>query len=105
MRASGGTKLGLAASVVDLTRPMMAALAGPSFHDGKGLSGAVCARAEIERNDPDKSGSAASPPSTARRFGPDEEAAIIVSCGSIEGLDREGQRLQAGAAYGPRPFV
>src|SRR5271157_4444854 len=72
-RASGGTKLGLAASVVDLTRPMMAALARPSFHEGKGSPGAVCARAEIGRNRPDKSGSAASPPSTTRRFGPDEE--------------------------------
>ena len=62
----------------------MAALAGPSFHDGRGSPGAVCARAEIERNGPDKSGSAASPPRTARRFGPDEEDCVIVSCQSIE---------------------
>src|SRR5271165_3556238 len=106
MRASGGTKLGLAASVVDLTRPMMAALTGPSFQEGKGSPGAACARAEVERNDPDKSGSAASPPSTARRLGPDEEDCMIISGRWMERAGPPGPAVEQRApSRPPAPFV
>src|SRR5712672_316190 len=47
MRSSGGTNLGLAWSVVALTKSRIACLAGPSFHDGSAaLTAAVCAEAD-----------------------------------------------------------
>ena len=73
MRASGGTNLGLALSVVTLTSSTMVFLAGPSFQDGSGSPDAgICASAEMEGSVTDKAGIAANPERTARRLTPEK---------------------------------
>ena len=64
MRSSGGTKLGLARSVVACTKSRIACFAGPSFHEA---SGVVCACAAVVPNSVGSAGSAASTPSMKRR--------------------------------------
>ena len=43
IRSSGGTNLGLALSVVVLTKSRIACFAGPSFHEGNGSAATVAA--------------------------------------------------------------
>src|SRR5271166_6818090 len=78
MRSSGGTKLGLARSVVACTKSRIACRAGPSFQDTSGA--AVCACAVVAPSSPGSVGSTASAPSIRRRFGPSEgEDRMVVS--------------------------
>src|SRR5258708_33025675 len=69
MRSSGGTKLGLACSVVARTKSRMACFAAPSFHDGNGPpDGAACACAAAGRSSCGNAGPAANPASRTRRL-------------------------------------
>ena len=51
MRASGGTNFGFALSVVACTNSMMAFLAGPSFHEGRGSLWACALPREQKRTE------------------------------------------------------
>ncbi len=65
MRSSGGTKFGLARSVVVFTKSKIACFAGPSFQDA---SGSFCANAGAAENSVGNAGIAASTPSMKRRL-------------------------------------
>src|SRR5947207_14659486 len=68
MRSSGGTKLGLAWSVVALTKSRIACFAGPSFHDPNALPCVVWVWAIAVRGIPDKTGRNATPEINTRRL-------------------------------------
>src|SRR5580692_727583 len=71
MRSAGGTKSGPPCRVTRATKPVIACLLGPSFHDGSGsLDAAVCASAGLGRSDAENAGSTARAESSARRLTP-----------------------------------
>src|SRR5689334_13093628 len=92
MRASAGTKPGLAASVVACTNSRIACFAGPSFQDGSG-SGSAHAATAPDSTRARTTSACVNPPGPLRR----ESAMLVTIAGRSrrrgQGLREEGQAL------------